>query len=165
MAEGYGFAGEGDWKTAALVRSMKVMAAGLPNGTSFMEDYTYHLNQSGMKVLGSHMLEICPTIATGKPKLEIHPRLADQHGIQTGDWVTVTTRRGAITLQAMVVRTIRPDTVFIPYHWPDDRSANVLTHRTLDPRSKIPEYKVSACRIGKAAGGRSPAEAPPGGAR
>jgi assimilatory nitrate reductase catalytic subunit len=100
-----------------------------------------------------------------EPKLEIHPRLADQHGIQTGDWVTVTTRRGAITLQAMVVRTIRPDTVFIPYHWPDDRSANVLTHRTLDPRSKIPEYKVSACRIGKAAGGRSPAEAPPGGAR
>jgi L-arabinose isomerase len=73
MAEGYGFAGEGDWKTAALVRSMKVMAAGLPKGTSFMEDYTYHLNQSGMKVLGSHMLEICPTIATGKPKIEVHP--------------------------------------------------------------------------------------------
>jgi len=100
-----------------------------------------------------------------EPKLEIQPRLADQHGIQTGDWVTVTTRRGAITLQAMVVRTIRPDTVFIPYHWPHDRSANVLTHRTLDPRSKIPEYKVSACRIGKAAASRSPAEAPPGGAR
>jgi len=73
MAEGYGFAGEGDWKTAALVRSMKVMAAGLQGGTSFMEDYTYHLNQSGMKVLGSHMLEICPTIATDKPKLEVHP--------------------------------------------------------------------------------------------
>ncbi len=70
----------------------------------------------------------------------------------TGDWVTVTSRRSAITLQAMVVRTIRPDTVFIPYHWPGGRSANRLTHRTLDPRSKIPEFKVSACRIEKAAG-------------
>jgi L-arabinose isomerase len=73
MAEGYGFAGEGDWKTAALVRAMKVMAAGLPGGTSFMEDYTYHLNRSGMKVLGAHMLEICPTIAGNKPALEVHP--------------------------------------------------------------------------------------------
>jgi L-arabinose isomerase len=73
MADGYGFSGEGDWKTAALVRAMKVMAAGLPNGTSFMEDYTYHLNQSGHKVLGAHMLEICPTIAVGKPSLEVHP--------------------------------------------------------------------------------------------
>ncbi len=89
------------------------------------------------------------------PKLEIHPRLAEQLGIRTGDWVRVTSRRSAITLQAMVVRTIRPDTVFIPYHWPAGRSANRLTHRTLDPRSKIPEFKVSACRIEKAA---APAE-------
>jgi L-arabinose isomerase len=73
MAEGYGFAGEGDWKTAALVRAMKVMAAGLPKGTSFMEDYTYHLSPDGMKVLGAHMLEICPTIAAEKPRLEVHP--------------------------------------------------------------------------------------------
>ena len=73
MAEGYGFAGEGDWKTAALVRAMKVMAAGLPGGTSFMEDYTYHLNADGMKVLGAHMLEICPSIAATKPALEVHP--------------------------------------------------------------------------------------------
>ncbi|MDQ3249300.1 MAG: L-arabinose isomerase, partial [Chloroflexota bacterium] len=73
MAEGYGFAGEGDWKTAALVRAMKVMSAGLDGGTSFMEDYTYHLNRSGMKVLGAHMLEICPTIAANKPSLEVHP--------------------------------------------------------------------------------------------
>jgi assimilatory nitrate reductase catalytic subunit len=64
--------------------------------------------------------------------------------------VTIETRRGEITLRALVVRTIRPDTVFIPYHWPGRRSANVLTHRTLDPRSKIPEYKVSACRLRKA---------------
>jgi assimilatory nitrate reductase catalytic subunit len=85
-----------------------------------------------------------------EPRVEIHPRLAEQHGIQPDDWVTVTTRRGEITVQAMVVRTIRPDTVFIPYHWPGDRSANRLTHRTLDPRSKIPEFKVSACRIRKA---------------
>jgi L-arabinose isomerase len=73
MADGYGFGAEGDWKTAALVRAMKVMGAGLPGGTSFMEDYTYHLNKSGMKVLGAHMLEVCSSIAEGKPALEIHP--------------------------------------------------------------------------------------------
>jgi L-arabinose isomerase len=73
MAAGYGFGGEGDWKTAALVRAMKVMGDGLPGGTSFMEDYTYHLAPGGHQVLGSHMLEICPTIAAGKPKVEIHP--------------------------------------------------------------------------------------------
>jgi L-arabinose isomerase len=72
MAKGYGFGAEGDWKTAALVRSMKVMAAGLKGGTSFMEDYTYHFDPEGMKVLGAHMLEVCPTIANGKPSLEIH---------------------------------------------------------------------------------------------
>jgi L-arabinose isomerase len=72
MAAGYGFAGEGDWKTAALVRIMKVMAHGLPGGTSFMEDYTYDFS-GAPKVLGSHMLEICPSIAAGKPSLEVHP--------------------------------------------------------------------------------------------
>ena len=72
MADGFGFGGEGDWKTAALVRIMKVMAAGLPGGTSFMEDYTYDLEGAG-KVLGSHMLEICPTIAADRPSLEVHP--------------------------------------------------------------------------------------------
>jgi assimilatory nitrate reductase catalytic subunit len=87
-----------------------------------------------------------------EPLVEIHPRLAEPHGIGDRDWVTVTTRRSEITLRATVVRTIRPDTVFVPYHWPDDRGANRLTHRTLDPRSKIPEFKVSACRIRKAAG-------------
>jgi L-arabinose isomerase len=73
MAEDYGFGAEGDWKTAALVRAMKVMSAGLEGGTSFMEDYTYHLNKSGMKVLGAHMLEVCPTIAATRPSLEVHP--------------------------------------------------------------------------------------------
>ena len=83
MAEGYGFGAEGDWKTCALVRLMKVVADGLPDrhpealegsgGTSFMEDYTYHLDPKRPLVLGAHMLEICPSIAAGKPKLEVHP--------------------------------------------------------------------------------------------
>jgi L-arabinose isomerase len=73
MADGYGFGAEGDWKTCALVRAMKVMATGLKGGTSFMEDYTYHLHPRGMQVLGAHMLEICPSIAKGKPSLEVHP--------------------------------------------------------------------------------------------
>jgi L-arabinose isomerase len=73
MADGYGFGAEGDWKTSALVRAMKVMAGGLKGGTSFMEDYTYHLPTVGKKVLGAHMLEICPSIADGKPSLQAHP--------------------------------------------------------------------------------------------
>jgi L-arabinose isomerase len=73
MAKGYGFGAEGDWKTAALVRSMKVMAIGLKGGTSFMEDYTYHFDPKGMRVLGAHMLEVCPTIALEKPTVEVHP--------------------------------------------------------------------------------------------
>ena len=73
MADGYGFGAEGDWKTCALLRAMKVMGDGLPGGSSFMEDYTYHLDPVGPLVLGAHMLEICPSIADGKPKLEIHP--------------------------------------------------------------------------------------------
>ncbi len=92
------------------------------------------------------------------PRLEIHPRLAESLGIRTGDMVDIVTRRSCLTLPAMVVKTIRPDTVFIPYHWPRERSANRLTHRTLDPRSKIPEFKVSACRL-------EPAPPPDGGAR
>jgi len=73
MRDGYGFGGEGDWKTSALVRSMKVMNAGQKGGVSFMEDYTYHFSKTGDKVLGAHMLEICESIAVNKPKLEIHP--------------------------------------------------------------------------------------------
>jgi L-arabinose isomerase len=73
MADGYGFGAEGDWKTAALVRSMKVMGAGLAGGTAFMEDYTYHFGADQDKVLGAHMLEVCPSIADGKVSLEIHP--------------------------------------------------------------------------------------------
>ena len=73
MADGFGFGAEGDWKSAMLVRLMKVMATGLPGGTSFMEDYTYDLDPAGPRVLGAHMLEVCPTIASGRPRCEIHP--------------------------------------------------------------------------------------------
>ncbi len=73
MADGYGFGAEGDWKTAALVRVLKVMADGLPGGTSFMEDYTYHLSIEGPKVLGAHMLEVCASLADGTPSCEIAP--------------------------------------------------------------------------------------------
>ncbi len=73
MRDGYGFGAEGDWKTSALVRAMKVMAEGLKGGVSFMEDYTYHFSASGDKVLGAHMLEICESIASNKPKLDILP--------------------------------------------------------------------------------------------
>ncbi len=72
MKDGYGFGAEGDWKTAAMLRTMKIMAEGLPGGNSFMEDYTYHFDPSGMRVLGAHMLEICSSIADGKPNCEIH---------------------------------------------------------------------------------------------
>lgn len=73
MEAGYGFGAEGDWKTAALLRSLKVMAEGLDGGTSFMEDYTYHFQPDNMAVLGAHMLEICPSIAAEQPSLEVHP--------------------------------------------------------------------------------------------
>ena len=73
MAAGYGFGAEGDWKTAALLRSLKVMAEGLEGGTSFMEDYTYHFQPDNMAVLGAHMLEVCPSIAAGQPSLQAHP--------------------------------------------------------------------------------------------
>lgn len=73
MYDGYGFGGEGDWKTAALVRAMKTMASGLEGGNSFMEDYTYHFEPGNEQVLGAHMLEICPSIARDKPSCEVHP--------------------------------------------------------------------------------------------
>ncbi len=73
MEEGFGFGAEGDWKTAALVRAMKVMGEGLSGGTSFMEDYTYHLEPGKEMVLGAHMLEVCPSIAAARPRIEVHP--------------------------------------------------------------------------------------------
>ncbi|MFF5303841.1 L-arabinose isomerase [Streptomyces sp. NPDC013161] len=73
MADGYGFGGEGDWKTSALLRTMKVMGTGRPGGTSFMEDYTYHLGPGTPRILGAHMLEVCPSVAAERPSCEIHP--------------------------------------------------------------------------------------------
>jgi L-arabinose isomerase len=73
MADGYGFGGEGDWKTSVMLRTLKAASEGLPGGTSFMEDYTYNLTQGNEKILGAHMLEVCPSIAAGRPSLEIHP--------------------------------------------------------------------------------------------
>jgi L-arabinose isomerase len=73
MADGYGFGGGGDWKSGILVRLLKVMATGLPGGTSFMEDYTYHLGSPRPRILGAHMLEVCPSITSARPTCEIHP--------------------------------------------------------------------------------------------
>jgi L-arabinose isomerase len=73
MADGYGFGAEGDWKTAVMLRTLKAMAEGLPGGTSFMEDYAYHLVPGRERILGAHMLEVCPSIAEGQPSIEIHP--------------------------------------------------------------------------------------------
>ena len=87
-----------------------------------------------------------------EPRIEMHPQLAAKLGIADGDWATAETRRGSCTLQAMVVTTIRPDTIFIPYHWAGRKSANQLTISAQDPISKIPEYKVCAVRIRKASG-------------
>jgi assimilatory nitrate reductase catalytic subunit len=84
------------------------------------------------------------------PLVELHPRLAAKIGVRTGDRVTVTSRRGTLTLACQVVQTIRPDTIFIPYHWAGEESANRLTIRALDPVSKIPEYKVCAVKVEKA---------------
>jgi assimilatory nitrate reductase catalytic subunit len=87
-----------------------------------------------------------------EPRIEMHPALADRLGIADGDWATAESRRGSCTLRAQVVRTIRPDTVFIPYHWPGAKSVNQLTIAAQDPISKIPEYKVCAVRVTRAAG-------------
>ncbi len=87
-----------------------------------------------------------------EPLCEMHPRLAKRLGVETGDIVEVTSRRGSMTLPARVVESIRPDTVFIPYHWPGRKAANQLTNPALDPLSKIPEYKVCAVRVQKGEG-------------
>jgi assimilatory nitrate reductase catalytic subunit len=85
-----------------------------------------------------------------EPRIEMHPVLAEKLGVVDGDWVTAESRRGSTTLQALVVRTIRPDTIFIPYHWPGHQSANQLTISAQDPISKIPEFKVCAVRVKRA---------------
>ena len=119
MRDGYGFGGEGDWKTSALVRAMKVMNAGQTGGVSFMEDYTYHFSATGDKVLGAHMLEICESIAVGKPKLEIHPlgiggkadpvRLVFASQTGTGVCASIVDMGGRFRLVANVVDVIPTD--------------------------------------------------------
>jgi assimilatory nitrate reductase catalytic subunit len=100
---------------------------------------------------GTQTRRIGPLVAQyPEPRIEMHPRLAAKLGIADGEWATCETRRGEVTLRAMVVTTIRPDTVFIPYHWPGDKSANRLTVAAQDPVSKIPQYKVCGCRVRKA---------------
>jgi assimilatory nitrate reductase catalytic subunit len=131
-----------------------VVAEVRPPGDPLDSEYPLYLTTGRVVsqfLSGTQTRRIGPLVAQyPEPLVELHPELASLHGIANGDWVTVTTRRTSVTLPAMVVRTIRPDTVFIPYHWPGRKSANNLTHRTLDPRSKIPEFKNSACRIARA---------------
>ena len=119
MADGYGFGGEGDWKTAMLLRTLKVMAYGLPGGTSFMEDYTYHYGPGPQRILGAHMLEVCPTIAAGRPSLEIHPlsiggredpvRLKFSAAPGTGITVGLSDLGARFRLTANVVDVVEPD--------------------------------------------------------
>jgi assimilatory nitrate reductase catalytic subunit len=136
-----------DGKARFLVAEVK------PGGDPLDDEYPLHLTTGRVVsqfLSGTQTRRIGPLMDQyPEPLAEIHPELAAKHGISNGDLVTVTSRRSSVTLPAMVVRTIRPDTVFIPYHWPGRKSANNLTHRTLDPRSKIPEFKNSACRLTK----------------
>ncbi|MDR3690781.1 MAG: molybdopterin oxidoreductase family protein [Fimbriimonas sp.] len=103
-----------------------------------------YLSGSQTRRIGG-LVDLCP-----EPFIEIHPTLAEGHGIVTGDPVLVESRRGRLIVKAKVVTTIRPDTVFIPYHWAGDQSANLLTVRAYDPVSKIPEFKKACVRISKA---------------
>ncbi|MUK01539.1 L-arabinose isomerase [Vibrio cholerae] len=119
MARGYGFGAEGDWKTAVLVRAAKVMGAGLPGGASLMEDYTYHLVPGEEKILGAHMLEICPTLTTSKPSLEVHPlgiggkedpvRLVFDTDSGAGVVVAMSDMRDRFRLTANAVEVVPPD--------------------------------------------------------
>ncbi|TRW44429.1 L-arabinose isomerase [Georgenia yuyongxinii] len=119
MADGYGFGAEGDWKTAILVRAAKVMGYGLPGGASLMEDYTYELTPGKEKILGAHMLEICPTLTTARPRLEVHPlgigdredpvRLVFDTDPGPGVVVAMSDMRERFRLTANVVDVVGPD--------------------------------------------------------
>jgi len=119
MADGYGFGAEGDWKSCGLVRALKVMASGLPGGVSFMEDYTYHLVKGKERVLGAHMLEVCPSIAVAKPSLEIHPlsiggkgdpcRLVFDAGTGPAANVAMIDIRGRMRMVANELEAVAPD--------------------------------------------------------
>ncbi|GEK20068.1 L-arabinose isomerase [Cellulomonas xylanilytica] len=142
MADGYGFGAEGDWKTAILVRAAKVMGAGLPGGASLMEDYTYDLTPGSERILGAHMLEICPTLTTSKPTLEIHPlgiggkedpvRLVFNADPGVGVVVSLADMRDRFRLTANVVDVV-PPTADLP-HLPVARAV-------WEPR---PDFRTSA---------------------
>jgi assimilatory nitrate reductase catalytic subunit len=102
---------------------------------------SHYLSGNQTRRIGA-LVDQCPG-----PYVEIHPALAERMGVATGQPVKIVSRRGGIVLPALVVATIRPDTVFVPYHWPGEQSINVVTHRALDPTSKIPEFKVCAVRL------------------
>ena len=93
------------------------------------------------------LVDQCP-----EPFVEIHPRAAEMVGIENGDWTVVESRRGSCTVRAQVTTTIRPDVVFVPYHWAGPKSINQVTSAAQDPISKIPEYKVCAARVRRADG-------------
>jgi len=119
MSQGFGFGAEGDWKTAVLVRAAKVMGAGLPGGASLMEDYTYNLVPGAEKILGAHMLEVCPSLTATKPSLEIHPlgiggkedpvRLVFDTDTGPGVVVSLSDMRDRFRLTANVVDIVAPD--------------------------------------------------------
>ncbi|WBQ08360.1 L-arabinose isomerase [Kribbella sp. CA-293567] len=119
MADGYGFGGEGDWKTSMVLRGSKAMAEGLPGGTSFMEDYTYHLVPGEEKILGAHMLEVCPSLTSTRPALEIHPlsigdredpvRLRFTADAAAGIVVGLADLGSRFRLTANVVQVVEPD--------------------------------------------------------
>jgi len=120
------------------------------------EDYPLYLTTGRVVsqfLSGTQTRRIGPLVRQyAEPRIELHPRLAAKLGIADGDWTTAETSRGAITLRAQVVTTIRPDTIFIPYHWAGAKSANRLTVAAQDPISKIPQYKVCGCRVRRADG-------------
>ena len=118
------------------------------------EEYPYFLTTGRVVsqfLSGTQTRRIGPLVEQyPEPRIEIHPRLAGKLGIYDGDWTVAETRRASITLKAMVVTTIRPDTIFIAYHWAGPKSVNRLTVAAQDPISKIPQYKVCGCRVRKA---------------
>jgi assimilatory nitrate reductase catalytic subunit len=120
------------------------------------EDYPLYLTTGRVVsqfLSGTQTRRIGPLVKQyPEPRIELHPRLAEKLGIANDDWTTCETRRGSITVRASVVTTIRPDTVFVPYHWPGDKSPNRLTVAAQDPISKIPQYKVCGCRVRRADG-------------
>jgi assimilatory nitrate reductase catalytic subunit len=133
--------GKARFNVAAYVPPIEVTDSDFPVILTTGRVISQFLSGSQTRRIGP-LLDMYP-----EPLLEIHPQLAEKLNIADGAWATVESRRGRITVRAQVVRTIRPDTVFVPYHWPGRRSINQLTISAQDPISKIPEFKVCAVRV------------------